>query len=66
MTIPVAEQGRETNGEARASGPLVPRRVQMAIAGVVAVLLLSALYLISVRGEALLVDLAKLGSAICF
>lgn len=45
-----------------AKGPMIAR---LAISGAVGVLLLTAVYLIAVRGEALLVDLAKLG-ALCF
>jgi hypothetical protein len=43
-------------------GPLIAR---LAVSGAVGVLLLAAVYLIAMRGEALLVDLAKLG-ALCF
>ncbi|MDX2155224.1 MAG: hypothetical protein SFW09_01845 [Hyphomicrobiaceae bacterium] len=43
-----------------------PRVVRWVIVGSVGALLLGATYLIAVRGEALLVDLAKLGAALCF
>jgi hypothetical protein len=43
--------------------PAGPRRLVLALVGAV---LASALYLIAVRGEALILDLAKLGSVFCF
>ncbi len=47
--------------------PTTPRAVRYAVFGGLFVLLGSAAYLISVRGEAILVDLASMGSrAWCF
>ena len=44
-----------------------PRMVRRCVLGVVAALLAGAGYLIAIRGEALLVDLATLGSRVwCF
>jgi hypothetical protein len=51
-------------GEPRAQRWTGPRK---AVAAAVAVLLAGAAYLIAVRGEAILADLAKLGSSVfCF
>jgi hypothetical protein len=41
-----------------------PRAVKLAVAGVVAILLGGALWLMSVRGEALLIDLYTAGAQI--
>ncbi|MDX2204762.1 MAG: hypothetical protein NW223_18580 [Hyphomicrobiaceae bacterium] len=51
---------------AQRQGEAVPRLARLAIGGSVGLLLAGAVYLIAVRGEALLVDLAKLGAAFCF
>ncbi|HEX4894203.1 MAG TPA: hypothetical protein VFV47_13020 [Hyphomicrobiaceae bacterium] len=52
------------SGESRAHRWTGPRK---AVAATVAVLLAGAAYLIAVRGEAILADLAKLGSSVfCF
>ena len=56
-----AELGRET---ARQS---MPGAVRWAVLGVVGLVLAGALYLVAVRGEALLFDLSALGQRIfCF
>ncbi len=45
----------------------MPRSVRVGLTAAVAVLMLGALYLMAVRGEALLVDLAALGERLwCF
>jgi hypothetical protein len=44
----------------------MPAGVRWALVGVVGALMVGALYLISVRGEALLVDLQKLSRIFCF
>jgi hypothetical protein len=45
----------------------MPRGVRIALTAVLAALFSGAIYLIAVRGEALLVDLATLGSRLwCF
>jgi hypothetical protein len=46
-----------------AKTPASVRRLALALVGA---LLVTALYLVAVRGEALILDLAKLGSASCF
>jgi hypothetical protein len=57
-------QGEIRHGASRGSMPLGVRIAVLAAAGLVC---LGALYLISVRGEALLLDLSALGSRIfCF
>jgi hypothetical protein len=44
----------------------MPPWARWTLASVLAIALAGALYLIAVRGEALLVDLAKLGRVFCF
>lgn len=44
----------------------MPAGLRWALLGLVGALLLSALYLIGVRGEALLLDLQQLGRIFCF
>lgn len=67
MTMPATAQSTEIGSSApERAAPSVPVLARVAIAGFVGVLLLGAVYLIAVRGEALLVDLAKLGAAFCF
>jgi hypothetical protein len=44
----------------------MPRRVRWAVLGAIGLALAGALYLVSVRGEALLLDLQTLGRAFCF
>lgn len=53
-------------GGAESTAQPAPRVARWLIVGSVAAMLLGAVYLIAVRGEALLVDLAKLGAALCF
>lgn len=56
-----------TAPEARFGAPGgTPRKVALGIAVGVALLLGGALYLILVRGEALVLDLGKLGQVFCF
>lgn len=43
----------------------MPRSVGLAVAGFVAVLLAGALYLVAVRGPALLLDLSSMSSLFC-
>ena len=45
---------------------LFPSRTKLLVAVLVASLLAGALYLIAVRGDALMIDLAKIGQALCF
>ncbi len=45
---------------------LFPTRAKILVTGLVAVLLTAALYLIGVRADALMIDLAKIGQALCF
>jgi hypothetical protein len=47
-------------------GEATPGRVRWAVLGAVGLALAGALYLVSVRGEALLLDLASLGRVFCF
>ena len=47
------------------AGTRMPGGVRGVVLGAVGLLLAGALYLIAVRGEALLVDLAKLGAIFC-
>jgi hypothetical protein len=57
-------QGEIRHGASRGSMPLGVRLTVLAAAGLIC---LGALYLISVRGEALLLDLSALGARIfCF
>ena len=57
-------QGEIRQDKSRAQ---MPAAVRLAVLAAVAVLCLGALYLIAVRGEALLVDLTALGARIfCF
>jgi hypothetical protein len=57
-------QGEIRHDAARASMPVAVRLAVLAVAGLIC---LGALYLISVRGEALLLDLSALGARIfCF
>ena len=56
------ELGRREMGK-----PLLPVRVRRALLAVVGLLLASAVYLVAVRGEALLLDLSALSQRIfCF
>jgi len=68
--------GRETVGqetvvtpsqiaEQPTRGPM-PGRVRWVVVGAIGLALAGALYLISVRGEALLLDLKAVGGAFCF
>ena len=57
-------QGETRHGASRGSMPV---RVRLAVLAAAALICLGALYLISVRGEALLLDLSALGARIfCF
>jgi len=51
--------------ERKAAAPM-PSAVRWSLAGVLGVLLAGALYLIVVRGDALMLDLSKLGRVFCF
>lgn len=53
------ERPVETNGA-------MPRNVRLALFGVVGALVLGALYLAAVRGDALLADLSAIGMVLCF
>jgi hypothetical protein len=44
----------------------MPARVRWAIIGAIGLALVGALYLVSVRGEALLLDLKVVGGVFCF
>jgi hypothetical protein len=44
----------------------MPSRVRWAVVGAIALALAGALYLVSQRGEALLLDLQTLGRVFCF
>ena len=46
-------------------GPM-PGRVRWAVVGLIGLALVGALYLVSVRGEALLLDLKAAGGVFCF
>lgn len=57
----------EEDGTSRPAPARMPAAVQSAIIVAVGALVLGAIYLIAVRGEAIMVDLAKLGARIwCF
>lgn len=56
-----------SNDAAGAASGATPRRARLAIFGGVIAVLLGALYLMSVRGEALLLDLSQLAGRVwCF
>ena len=56
-----------TDPQADAAGTRMPRLARLALGFGLAGILTGALYLVAVRGEALLVDLAALGSRLwCF
>ncbi len=65
-----AAQGEEPHDEARAVGRArnapMPRAVRIVLFGALFLAMLGAIYLIIARGDALLVDLAKLGRGFCF
>jgi hypothetical protein len=48
------------------SDALFPARTKVLVMALVAALLTGALYLIGVRADALMIDLAKIGQALCF
>jgi len=50
----------------RADGLAMPAAARLAVIVAVLVAMAGALYLILVRGDALLIDLAKLGRVFCF
>jgi hypothetical protein len=52
--------------EREAAGGAMPGAVRWAVLGAIGLVLAGALYLVSVRGEALLLDLAALGRIFCF
>jgi hypothetical protein len=64
-----AAQGEEPHGEARAVGRAanapMPRGARFVLFGALLFAMLGALYLIIARGDALLVDLAKVGRIFC-
>ena len=66
MVTQATDKAGPGRSETSRAGQAMPQPVRIAIAASVGVLLVGAVYLISVRGEALLVDLAKLGAALCF
>jgi hypothetical protein len=56
-----------TDPQTDAAGARMPRGVRLALTLAIAALITGALYLVVVRGDALLVDLAALGSRLwCF
>jgi hypothetical protein len=59
-----ADDRRSARG--RAGGMAMPAAARLAAIVAVLVAMAGALYLILVRGDALLIDLAKLGRVICF
>jgi hypothetical protein len=63
-------RGEEPRGKAdavdRASNAPMPRSARLLLFGALLLAMLGALYLIIARGDALLVDLAKLGRIFCF
>jgi hypothetical protein len=65
-----AAQGGEPHREARAleraTNAPMPRNARFFLFGALLLAMVGALYLIIARGDALLVDLAKLGRAFCF
>ena len=60
----MATQAQVRDTDAGRAG--MPAGLRWALLGLVGALLLSALYLIGVRGEALLLDLQQLGRIFCF
>ena len=64
-----AAQGEEPHGKARAVGhppnAPMPRAARLVLFGALLLAMLGALYLIIARGDALLVDLAKIGRVFC-
>jgi hypothetical protein len=56
----------ETTNSAPRSDGLFPARTKVFVLALVAALLTGALYLIGVRADALMIDLAKIGQALCF
>jgi hypothetical protein len=55
------------NSDAHAVSGVVPARARLAIVGGVAIVIAGALYLMAVRGEALLVDLSQFAGRVwCF
>lgn len=67
MTRQATDQAEVRDAAAAVTPPSDGARIaRLAISGAVGVLLFAAVYLIAVRGEALLIDLAKLGAALCF
>ena len=63
----MATQAHEAKTAREAAVPSAPGVVRWAVRGLVGLALVGALYLISVRGEALMVDLAAFSKSIfCF
>jgi len=56
----------ETTSTAPRSTALFPARMKVLVGALVAVLLAGALFLIGARADALMIDLAKIGQALCF
>lgn len=58
----------ETRAEidGRNAAAAMPARLRWGVVGVLGLLFAGALYLIAVRGEALLLDLSALGRVFCF
>lgn len=61
-----ARLGQDVTQPAHAQRTGAPAGIAYAVAGGVALLLAGAVYLIAVRGEALIMDLGKLGRIFCF
>ena len=54
------------NARGPADGSAMPAAARFAVVVAILALMAGALYLILVRGDALLIDLAKLGRAFCY
>lgn len=63
--IPDVEHMNTTQTEPRPEA-LFPARTKVLVVTLVAAVLTGALFLIGVRAEALMIDLAKIGQAFCF
>jgi len=65
-----AEAGRMPGGQRAIAAPgasaPMPRSIRIGLIGALLLALAGAVYLMIVRGDALLIDLAKLGRAFCF
>ena len=59
-------QTRADIDQRKAAAPRMPSGLRRGLLAALGLVFAGALYLIAVRGEALLVDLAAIGRAICF